>query len=226
MHSRMPFGSLVRMDAEKLRDRLLSPSGRALLHLRAVLVAGKTISAKAINDKVEGFGAADNGSVAPRRAPKPWWRPASREQAVSWAAALALAIFIAVFFPLYNISAAASTGGIEVLPLQRFSSNLGGVAGSGRFAFVSYDGGAAAGRRLAATPSISSFRITDTQATPSTLAAAASEAVALTDAATGAAAAFEGDPISVLHMGSTLVMITRSYYDGEGGRPSGDHQRQ
>ena len=207
--------------------------GRALLHPRAALIAGEAVSATAIKEKVDGFESADKGGVAPRRAPKPCWRPASREQAVSWAAALAVAICIAVFFALFKFPAAASTSGIQVLPLQRFGSNLRGAAGSGRFVSVSYDGGNAAGRRLAAASGVSSFRITNTLVTPSNLAAAASEAVMLTDAATGAAAAFEGDPISVMRRGSTLVMMTRSYSDSSKGTDTaprvdmvaGDHQR-
>jgi len=192
------------------------PSWRRLIVPPAVLLMGKTISAKVVDKSatVDSFKAVAKSGATPRRARKPWWRPASREQAVSWAAALALVIFIAVFSSTYNFTPPGySGGGIEVLPLQRFSSNLGGMSGSGRFVFVSY-GGAAAGRRLAAASpattasTISSFRVTTSTSTTSTLAAAASEPVTLTDAATGAAAAFDGDPIAVLRCGSTIILVT------------------
>ena len=194
------------------------PSWRRLTVHPAVLLAGKTIAAKVVDKSAtfDGFKAVPTGGAAPRRARKPWWRPASREQAVSWAAAIALVIFIAVFSSTYKFTPPSySVGSMEVLPLQRFSSNLGGMFGSGRFVFVSY-GTAAAGRRLATASTattastISSFRVTTSTSTTSTLAAAASKPVTLTDAATGAAAAFEGDPIAVLRCGSTIILVTSS----------------
>jgi hypothetical protein len=172
-----------------------------------VLLAGKSISEARIAGAA---GAASKGKGgATRRERKPWWKPASREQAASWATAAGIAVVAAVFFTTYTFSSGygGHYGGTETLPLQRFTSNMGGMAGSGRYVYVSFDLAAAAGRRRMASNYISSFRITSGTA----LSDVGSIAVALTVTATGTPAEFEGDPIAILNRGSALVLVTRNY---------------
>ena len=164
------------------------------------------LAAQAVTAKVDGGSTDKMDKCKLRRAPKPWWRASSREQAVSWGAAAAVAVFVAVFFGLYFSRPAGPTG---FIPLQRFSSNLGGK--SGFFVFVSMASGSASGRRLQADAAATgSFRVTSAAAT-SLADGAASEAVTLIDKTTGASMAFDGDALVVERRGNTLVLASRVY---------------
>lgn len=148
-----------------------------------------------------------------RREPKTWWKPASREQALSWVtlvAGILAAIAVGIAVPIASQRAAAAvttniTAGYQMLPLDTFTSNLAGKAGSSGYAFVQLGAAAAVGRRrLAAGASGSSvFRI----ATSFSGLSSAAAALALTQA-NGTAAEISGNPYKIDRRSSGLLILS------------------
>lgn len=172
----------------------------------AVLLAGHTSVAE--------DGSQGSASPGRRRDPKPWWKPASREQALSWVvlvAAIAAAAAGATGAILSREIQGATTttaisDGFQVLPLDTFTSNLAGKLNSGDYAFVQYGGGAANGRRrLAAATGNGVFRISNATSGLSS----ATPALTLTSA-NGATLGIAGTAIGIQWRGSALLLSAHS----------------
>lgn len=170
--------------------------------LPAVLLAGRQLH-KTVNSNTD-------DPKRSRREPKPWWKPASREQALAWGmtvVAACAAVAVPVYFT-YPISTPSGIVGLQIMPLDTFTSNLAGKLGSGDYAFVQLGGGGAAGRRrLAAASSSGVFRVSSSQSLSSLSSAAA--ALTLTHS-NGTAVQIDGHPYKIERRGNLLLLSARS----------------